>query len=82
MGSEAGDISRKKGVAVADLDAEVAWLVQHRAKEVRALVRGFRGMTRGRRAGFGVGSSYLVSLLELGLKKEAARKRSKSRRAK
>jgi len=63
-----------------DEGAEIRWLVQHRPSEVRAVIRDFKRLTRGRRAEFGERAAYLVSLLELGLKAEANRKRAASRK--
>jgi len=64
------------------VDPEVAWLVQHRPREVRALVRDFKRLTRGRRGEFGTGAAYLVSLLEIGLKETRSQKRATARKAK
>jgi hypothetical protein len=60
--------------------AEIRWLVQHRRGDVRAVIRDFKRLTRGRRAEFGEKAAYLVSLLELGLKDEAKRKRAATRK--
>lgn len=63
-----------------DEGAEIRWLVEHRRPEVRAVIRDFKRLTRGRRAEFGERAAYLVSLLELGLKDAANRKRARARK--
>ncbi|HYX20460.1 MAG TPA: hypothetical protein VFA98_06400 [Thermoanaerobaculia bacterium] len=63
-----------------DEGAEIRWLVEHRRPEVRAVIRDFKRLTRGRRAEFGERAAYLVSLLELGLKDAASRKRAQARK--
>lgn len=63
-----------------DEDAEIRWLVEHRPGDVRAVIRDFKRLTRGRRAEFGERSAYLVSILELGLKEEVRKKRAQTRK--
>lgn len=63
-----------------DEGAEIRWLVEHRRSEVRAVIRDFKRLTRGRRAEFGERAAYLVSLLELGLKDATKRKRARTRK--
>lgn len=63
-----------------DEGAEIRWLVEHRRPEVRAVIRDFKRLTRGRRAEFGERAAYLVSLLELGLKEDTRKKRTKTRK--
>lgn len=60
---------------------EITWLVKHRADDVKALVRNFKKLTRGRRSEFGAPAGYFVSLLELEMRaqRKAARAKAKAK---
>jgi hypothetical protein len=62
------------------LHTEIEWLARHRAADARALVRAYKRMTRGGRAQHGTTAAYFVSLLEVALRGERARKRRKAAR--
>ena len=57
---------------------EISWLVKHRADDVKALVRNFKKLTRGRRSEFGEPAAYFMSLLELEMRAQRKAARASS----
>jgi hypothetical protein len=58
-------------------EEEVNWLLTHRRKDVLSIVKAFRNLPPSKRRNFGVGASYLVSMLEKKLKEKRSKRASK-----
>ena len=54
----------KKKEEAADYSKEIAWLITHRSEDVKAIVRHYKRLSRGRRGEYGVGAALFVSALE------------------
>lgn len=74
----------KKTEAAPSYSKEIAWLITHRSEDVKAIVRHYKRLSRGRRGEYGVGAALFVSALEaeLATRKLKDRLKKKAKKAK